>query len=126
MRTRKIIKIANKLVWETIWFGFWVVLIVLLVARPPMFFETYTYTPQGTTTQVEGAISTTLEDNRVVFIETISKRVEVIRHLMIFFLLLLILNNYKSQIYKELPPDIQEKYDKVKEKHSRFLKFIRW
>jgi len=134
MKTRTIFKAANKLVWETIWFGFWTLLIVVLVARPPLFYESYKYTPTTYfddaitlySEQLEGVVEVSPDDHRAVFIKTISQRVDIIRYLMIIYFLILILLHYKKQIYNELPPDLQRKYDNYEVKYNKFLKTIRW
>jgi len=141
MKTRTIFKALEILVWQTIWFGFFTLLIVFLVASPQLFSKEYSYIPEyrnnigpyplmdkypmQSLNETE-IIETTANDERVVFIETIGKRVDYLRYIMVIYLLLRILINYKKQIYKDLPPDLQKVWRAKERNYKKFLKRINW
>jgi len=141
MKTKTIFKVLNKLVWDIIWFGFFTLLIVFLVAAPQMYYKFYSYTPEYRNNidiypivdeySIQGLneneiIETTANDKRVVFIETISKRVDFLRYTMIIYFLLLILINFKDDIFNELPPHLKTKWETTERNYKKFLKRINW
>jgi len=139
MKTRKIFKITNKLVWDTIWFGFWILLIVALVSKPDMFYQTYYYSEGYSNPHIvaqkefnapEGAIELTPDSPIVKFYNDITMRVEFLRISLLIYFVIMILINYRKQIISSLETehqkqwrDFETKYDKVIDK---IKETIRW
>lgn len=132
MKTRTIFKAMNKLVYDTIWYGFFVFFIVVLVAKPPMFFDTYYYTggysnphitQQNQFQAPEGSVEITKDSDIVLFYEKIQPRVEFLRVLMIFLFCCMIFWKYKKHILNSLEKEqrqywlnYQNKYNKITDK----------
>lgn len=119
MKTKTIFKVANKLVWDTIWYGFWVLLLVVIVAKPPMFFNTYYYsegysnpyiTSQSEFEAPEGSVELTKESDIVKFYEMLQPRVEFLRIALLTYMIFAVLWHYKDPIIMELDNKQQQNW----------------